>query len=56
MNRRDDAASAPATKFNGRKFKRHQAHVAAQSCALFSSQSPNGAVDKHEQFFAMSVM
>jgi len=28
MNRRDDAAGATATKFNGRKFKRHQTHVA----------------------------
>jgi hypothetical protein len=28
MNRRNDAASAAATKFNGRKFKRHQAPVA----------------------------
>jgi hypothetical protein len=29
MNCRDHAPRAPATKFNGRKFKRHQTHVVA---------------------------
>jgi hypothetical protein len=28
VNRRDDAASAAATKFDGRKFKWHRTHVA----------------------------